>query len=169
MKQLDFSGIDVVRTAERERRHDAFWGQLNETRRTAARVACDFFAFVGEVNWQLAQHSRLAASDAEKAMEAFIMAQMFSKVAVEKFRLFGRITGCGDDAEAIERLERLVAHSRNTGWQICPGWWTKDPAKNTAYFIGQLKVHAGQYVRYLAMRREAAEAKGNGRKKGGAL
>ena len=50
MKQLDFSGIDVVRTAEREMRHDAFWGPLNETRRTAARVACDFFAFVGEVD-----------------------------------------------------------------------------------------------------------------------
>ena len=38
MKQLDFSGIDVVRTAERERRHDAFWGPLNETRRTAAEA-----------------------------------------------------------------------------------------------------------------------------------
>ena len=166
MKQLDFSSVDFVRTVERESRHDAFWGPLNETRRTAARVACDFFAFVGEVNWQLAQHSRLAASDAEKAMEAFIRAQMFSKVAVEKFRLFGRITGCGDDAEAIERLERLVAHSRNTGWQIYPLWWTKNPAKNTACFIGQLKVHAGQYVQYLAMRRNAAEAKAKG--KGGA-
>ena len=69
MKQLDFSGIDVVRTAERERRHDAFWGPLNETRRTTARVACDFFAFVGEVDWQLAQHSRLAASDPSATAE----------------------------------------------------------------------------------------------------
>ena len=166
MKQLDFSSVDFVRTAEREKRHDAFWGPLDESHRIAARVACEFFVFAEEVCWHLAQQRRLAATDDEKAVEAFIRAQMYSKAAMEKFRLFGRLTGSMDDAEAADHLDRLIAHARNTRWQIHPLWWTNNPARNTACFIGQLKVHAGQYVQYLAMRRNAAEAKAKG--KGGA-
>ena len=49
MTQLDFTGCEPIRTAERQERHDAFWGPLNEVRRTATRVACDFFAFADEV------------------------------------------------------------------------------------------------------------------------
>ena len=37
MKQLDFSDIDVVRSADQEARHGAFWGPLGETGRAAAR------------------------------------------------------------------------------------------------------------------------------------
>ena len=165
MKQLDFTGIDFVRSADRQKRHDAFWGPRDETRRAAARVACDFFAFANDANSQMALRYRLEVADPEKSMEAFILAQLFSKIAVEKFRLFGRLTGCRDDAEAIERLDRLIAHSRKTRWQIYPCWWTKVPGKTTAYFIGQFKINAGQYVQYLAMCREAAEAKAEAKEK----
>ena len=58
MKQLDFSGYEPIRTAERQARHDAFWGPLNEARRTIARVACDFFAFACEANLQMATSRR---------------------------------------------------------------------------------------------------------------
>jgi len=169
MKQLDFTDIGPAQTADREARHDAFWGPLDGTRRAAASVACDFFSFAEEVNYQMAQHVRLAKIDAEKSAEAFIRSQMYARVALEKFRLFGRLTGCRDDAETTGRLDRLVAYSRKTGWRIFPEWWTKVPGKNTAYFINKFKINAGQYAQYLAMCRKAAEEKekAKGKKKGG--
>ena len=103
MTQLDFTDLEHIRTADRQERHDAFWGPLNEVRRTATKVACDFFAFADEVQWQ-----------------------------------------------------------------IFPAWWTKDPHKNTAYFIGQFAVYSGQYAEYLAKRREEAEKKAAAKQKGGA-
>ena len=86
-----------------------------------------------------------------------------------KFHLFGSLTGCTDDAEAIDRLDKRIAHSQKTGWRIYPVWWTKLPEKNTAYFITRLKNHAGQYLQYLAISSKGAGAKSpaNG-KKGGA-
>ena len=158
MTQLDFTDCEPIRTAERQERHDAFWGPLNEVRRTATRVACDFFAFACEANLQMATSRRHEKTDAEKSQEAFVRVQMYSKFAIEKFRLFGRLTGCVDDAEAIERLDRLVGYSRQTGWQIYPGWWLKNPQKTTAYFIDKLKTYAGQRIAYLEMLRKVAEA-----------
>ena len=166
MKQLDFSDFDTVRTAERQKRFDAFWGPLDEARRAATRVACDFFSFAEEVNWQLGLREHWRASDAEKSDEAFRRAQMYSSIAIEKFRLFGQLTGSKDDAEAIDRLDELIARSRKTGWQVYPDWWTKLPRKNTAYFVGQLKIHAGEHSHYLAMLRKPAKALDN--TKGGA-
>ena len=159
MKQLDFSDIDIVRSADQKARHGAFWGPLGETGRAAARVACDFFAFAEDVNRQMALHLHCKDIDPEKSMEAFNRAQMYACVALGKFRLFGRLAGCRDDAEATHRLDRLIAYSQKTGWQIYPDWWTKVPNKNTAYFINQLKINAGQYVQYLAICRDPAKAK----------
>ena len=168
MTQLDFTDCEPLCTADRQARHDAFWGPLDEVRRAATRVACDFFAFADEVQWQMCLHSHHAKDDAEKSKEAFIRAQMFAGCALEKFRLFWRILGCKDDAEGIQRLDRIVEYSRKSQWVIFPAWWTKDPRKSTAYFIGQLKVHAGQYAEYLAKRREEAEKKSDAKRKGGA-
>ena len=134
MKQLDFTDCEPLCTADRQARHDALWGPLDEVRRAATRVACDFFAFADEVQWQMCLHRHHAK----------------------------------DDAEGIQRLDRIVEYSRKSQWVIFPAWWTKDPRKSTAYFIGQLKVHAGQYAEYLAKRREEAEKKAEAKRKGGA-
>ena len=170
MKQLDFTDCGQIRTAEMQKRHDAFWGPLDEARRTATRVACDFFAFADEVQWQMCLHRHHAKDDAEKSKEAFIRAQMFARCALGKFRLFCMVLGCRDDAEGIHRLDRIVEYSRKCQWVIFPAWWTRRPDKNTAYFIGQFKIHAGQYTEYLAKRREEAEkkAEAKAKQKGGA-
>ena len=170
MKQLDFSAIPVVHAAALQANYDAFWGPLNPSRRTAARVACDFFLFATEANRQMAVHDHCEKSDPKKSSEGFRRAQLYSKIAVEKFHLFGRLTGCTDDAEAIDRLDKLIAHSQKTGWRIYPVWWTKLPEKNTAYFITRLKNHAGQYLQYLAISSKGAGAKSpaKGKTKGGA-
>ena len=168
MTQLDFTDLEHIRTADRQERHDAFWGPLNEVRRTATKVACDFFAFADEVQWQLCMNRHYAKTDAEKSKEAFIRAQMFAGCALDKFRLFWRILGCKDDAEGMYRLDKIIEYSRKCRWQIFPAWWTKDPHKNTAYFIGQFAVYSGQYAEYLAKRREEAEKKAAAKQKGGA-
>ena len=168
MTQLDFTDCGHLRTAEMQKRHDAFWGPLDEARRTATRVACDFFAFADEVQWQMCLHRHHAKDDAEKSKEAFVRAQMFARCALEKFRLLRRTLGCRDDAEGIHRLNGIVEYSRKRQWVIFPAWWIKDPRKNAAYFIGQFKVHAGQYAEYLAKLREEAEKKAEAKRKGGA-
>ena len=168
MAQLEFTDYGPVRTAERQKRFDAFWGPLNEKGRAAARVACDFFAFAEEVNWQMAMHYHYKTTDSEKSQEAFVRSQMYCKVALGKFYIFGRLTGCKDEAETTDRLNKLIAYSQKTGWRIYPDWWTKVPSKNTKYFIDQFKIHAGQYATYLGLLRKAAEEeqKANGKRKG---
>lgn len=169
MKQLDFTNCEQFRSADRRERYIAFWGPLDETRRVAALVASDFFSFAEEANWQMTLHCHNKDTDPEKSKEAYVRSQMYCGIALEKFRLFGRLCGCGDDAETIERLERLIAYSNKTGWKIYPDWWCMSPYKTTAYFINQFKINAGHYTKYLAMCREAAEekAKAKGKKKGG--
>ena len=167
MKQLDFTDLEHIRTADRQARYDAFWGPLNEVRRTATRVACDFFSFADEVQWQLCLSLHHEKTDAEKSKVAFVRAQMFAGCALEKFRLFKSILGCKDNAEGFELLDSIVEYSQKCQWLIFPAWWTKDPHKNTAYFIGQFEIHSGQYANYLAKRREEAEKKAAAKAKGG--
>ena len=169
MRQLDFSDYKPYCTDDRAERFDAFWGPLDETRRSIAMVARDFFTFADEANRQMRQRYNLEGCDPKKSEEAFHRAQLYAKVALESFYAFGRCVGCKDQAETIEHLNLLVQHAENCRWRIVPNWWLSDPNKNTAYYINQFRIHAGEYDRYLEIRRNLAEEnnapKAKGRRK----
>jgi len=163
MTQLDFKAFSPYCGEDVARRHEAFWGGLDENRRTIARVACDAFCFAAEVNWQLGQVKR-HADDLEKRNAAYHLALECATVAMAKFRHFGTLTGCRDDAEMVYKLDRLIEYAEKREWRIVPGWWIDNPArKNTAYFITRLKAYAGERNAWLIQmakaKREAAEAK----------
>jgi len=139
------------------RRRDALVAGLDGTHRTALRVATDFFSFVQDLNRQLWLSTH--ATDDDRRCEAVRYALELATTALAALRLFGRLLGCGDLAEAGDRLDRLVAYGRSKGWRLDPPWWSKVPSKNTAYFVGQLKVFAGKRDALLHEARLGAEAK----------
>ena len=67
MRQLDFSDYKPYCTDDRAERFDAFWGPLDETRRTIAMVARDFFTFADEANRQMRQRYNLEGCDPKKS------------------------------------------------------------------------------------------------------
>ena len=127
---------------ERARRHKVFWGRLDTRHKDAARVACDFFTIANDVNHRIFLMGHYRDIDPDKSIEAFNGAIAYAKIAVAKLRLFAQLLGCSDAAEIADRLDRLIAHSKACDWRIYPDWWTKLPHKNTAYFIGQLRIWA---------------------------
>ena len=163
MTQLDFKAFSQFCGEDAARRHDAFWGRLDGSRRTAARVACDAICFAAEANWQLGQVKRHASEQVMRDAAYHLVLECAS-VAVAKFRHFGVLTGCRDDAETVDRLYRLIDYAERCEWRIVPDWWIKNSAgKGTAYFIGRLKCYAGEREAWLVQtakaKREAAEAK----------
>ena len=138
-------------------RRDALVAGLDGTRRAAIRVAADFFSFARDVNrhFWLSGHS---TDDGERCKSVRIALEL-ATCALAALRRFGRLLGCSDLAEVGDRLDKLVAHGRSKGWRLEPPWWTKDPSKNTAYFIGQLKVYAGKRDALLREARQGAESK----------
>lgn len=93
MTQLDFKAFSPYCGEDVARRHDAFWGGLGESRRTAALVACDAICFAVEVNWQLGQVRR-HAEDPAKRDAAYHLLLECAAVSLAKFRLFGSLAGC---------------------------------------------------------------------------
>ena len=163
MTQLDFKAFSPYCSEDVARRHDAFWGGLCESRRTAVRVACDAFSFAAEANWQLGQVKR-NAGDPAKRDAAYHLLLECAAIAIAKFRHFGSLAGCRDDAETVERLDKLIEYAERRKWRIVPDWWIENTAgKDTAYFIRQIKIYAGKrdawIVETAKAKREAADAK----------
>lgn len=124
------------------RRHEAFFGPLDPVRRRAAAIAMDFFCFINEANRQL----WIARTDTDEIdrLAAYALALEYATVALATFRRFGGMLCCGDLAETVEKLDRLVDHAEKCCWTITPPWWRKVPGKTTAYFVGQLKIYAAK-------------------------
>lgn len=147
---------------ERRSRHDAFWGGLSDQEKTAARVACDCFSFASEANRFIYLTGEYRDSDPDKSINAFNSAITCAKVVMHKLRLFARLLGCHDAQETAEKLNRLIAHSRATDWQIYPNWWLKDPTKSTVYFICKFNELACSEP--MATEEEKSDSEGDGRK-----
>lgn len=127
-----------VRMADSMRRHDAFWGPLDGRRRVCARVACDFFATMGELNRQ--QYIFNESGDETLRRRAHRLSLELAAQALSQFRHFSELTCAADKAAAIEKLDRLIDYSETKGWTITPKWWRKSPVKDTRYFISRLEV-----------------------------
>lgn len=155
---------EEARIEEMRVRHDAFWGPLSGYRKSAARVASDFFAFVRELNYQ-----RMIAGKGKTERErdaAHNRSLELASTALAQFRRFGEVTGTSDDAETGDKLDRFIDYTEQTNWLLAPSWWRKYPQKNTAYFIGQIRIFAGMRdAAVIERRRNAEEGK---RGKGGA-
>lgn len=68
-----------------------------------------------------------------------------------------------DDAEIVDRIDKLIEYAERRKWRIVPDWWIKNSSgKNTAYFIGQIKIYAGKRNAWLVettkAKRQATEA-----------
>ena len=144
-----------VRAEDMRRRHDAFWGPLSEAQRNAARVASGFFRFMQDLNNHLFAKTR--AESAETSDMYWSLALECASAAYAQFRRFGGMLGCRDDAEAAERLDRLVDYGHKTEWTLEPAWWRMDPSKGTAYFIGQLGTMSARRDEWIREKERLAE------------
>ena len=154
-----------VRLEDMRRRHDAFWGPLDGRRRVAAKVACNFFSTMAELNRQ--QYIFAHSDDETERKRAHRLSLELASCALSLFNRFGELVSAADRAETIRKLNRLIDYAKSKDWTITPPWWHKSPIKDTSYFVSRLEVFVQMRDSLLGEIRRQVE-KRNSKRKGGA-
>ena len=154
-----------VRLEDMRRRHDAFWGPLDGHRRVAAKVACNFFSTMAELNRQ--QYIFAHSDDETERKRAHRLSLELASCALSLFNRFGELVSAADRAETIRKLNRLIDYAKSKDWTITPPWWHKLPIKDTSYFVSRLEVFVQMRDSLLGEIRREVE-KRNSKRKGGA-